>query len=346
MSHKTQAAVLVELGQPLQIVELGIPDLKPGQVLVDVAYSGVCQSQLNEVRGRKGPDRFLPHTLGHEGSGTVVAVGEGVKKVAPGDQVVLSWLKGAGADVPGTVYQGPAGPVNSGAISTFMRRTVTCESRLTPLPANVPLREAALLGCAVPTGAGIVMNTLKLKPDESLVVFGLGGVGLSALLAGKALGAAPLIAVDVVPDKLEMAKALGATHVIDARQGDTVAEIRALTDGKGTNYAIEAAGHPQALEAAFESVRVGGGLCVVAGNVPHGVTVKLNPFSLIAGRRIAGSWGGDSRLDDDIPQYAKMFGENRLPLSKLITAEYSLADINQAFDDLEAGRVARALVAL
>jgi S-(hydroxymethyl)glutathione dehydrogenase/alcohol dehydrogenase len=346
MSQKTQAAVLVELGQPLQIVELGIPELKPGQVLVDVAYSGVCQSQLNEVRGRKGPDRFLPHTLGHEGSGTVVAVGEGVTKVAPGDQVVLSWLKGSGADVPGTVYQGPAGPVNSGAISTFMRRTVTCENRLTPLPANVPLREAALLGCAVPTGAGIVMNTLKLKPDESLVVFGLGGVGLSALLAAKALGAAPLIAVDVVPEKLEMARALGASHVIDARHGDTVAEIRALTDGKGTNYAIEAVGHPQAMESAFESVRMGGGLCVIAGNVPHGVTVKLNPFSLIAGRRIAGSWGGDSRLDDDIPQYAKMYAENRLPLSKLITAEYTLHDINQAFDDLEAGRVARALVAL
>jgi S-(hydroxymethyl)glutathione dehydrogenase/alcohol dehydrogenase len=346
MSQKTQAAVLVELGQPLQIVELGIPELKPGQVLVDVAYSGVCQSQLNEVRGRKGPDRFLPHTLGHEGSGTVAAVGEGVKKVAPGDQVVLSWLKGSGADVPGTVYQGPMGAVNSGAISTFMRRTVTCENRLTPLPANVPLREAALLGCAVPTGAGIVLNTLKLQPGESLVVFGLGGVGLSALLAAKALGAAPLIAVDIVPEKLEMARMLGASHVIDARTSDAVAEIRALTDGKGANYAIEAAGHPQAMESAFEAVRMGGGLCVIAGNVPHGVTVKLNPFSLIAGRRIAGSWGGDSRLDDDIPQYAKMYAENRLPLSKLITAEYKLADINQAFDDLEAGRVARALVAL
>ncbi|MFZ1988989.1 MAG: alcohol dehydrogenase catalytic domain-containing protein, partial [Alphaproteobacteria bacterium] len=154
----TLAAVLVETGKPLELLDLEIPALKPGQVLVDVAYSGVCQSQLNEISGKKGPDRYLPHVLGHEGAGVVAAIGEGVNKVRPGDRVVLSWLRGRGADVPGTVYQSKIGIVNSGAISTFMNRTVTCESRLTPLPANVPLREAALLGCAIPTGAGIVLN--------------------------------------------------------------------------------------------------------------------------------------------------------------------------------------------
>ena len=346
MPHTTIAAILVELASPLEMMELTLPPLKPGQVLVDVAYSGVCQSQLNEVRGRKGPDRFLPHTLGHEGSGTIVEVGEGVTKVAPGDKVVLSWLKGSGADVPGTIYQGPTGPVNSGAISTFLRRTITCENRVTPLPASVPLREAALLGCAIPTGAGIVMNTLKLQAGQSIAVFGLGGVGLSALLAARALGANPVIAVDVVPEKLERAKALGASHVIDARTQDPVTELRALTHGKGVDYAVEAAGHPKAMEDAFESVRMGGGLCVIAGNAPHGMTVKLNPFSLIAGRRILGSWGGDSQLDQDIPRYADMYAKGTLPLSALITAEYALSDINQAFDDLEAGRVARALVKL
>jgi S-(hydroxymethyl)glutathione dehydrogenase/alcohol dehydrogenase len=346
MSQTTQAAVLVNLAQPLELMDLTLPELKPGQILVDVAFSGICQSQLNEVRGRKGPDRFLPHTLGHEGSGTVVAVSEGVTKVKPGDQVVLSWLKGAGADVPGTVYQGPPGAVNSGAISTFMRRTITCENRVTKLPPEVPLREAALLGCAIPTGAGIVMNTLKLEAGQSIVVFGLGGVGLSALLAAKALGAAPIIAVDVVPEKLELARTLGATHVFDARSADVIAEVRALTGGKGVDYAVEATGNSIAMETAHEVVRTGGGLCIIAGNAPHGVTVKLNPFNLIAGRRIAGSWGGDTKLDEDVPRYAKMYAEGRLRLSELITAEYSLDQINQAFDDLEAGRVARALLAL
>src|SRR5262245_26731137 len=156
---RTDAAVLFELNQPLRLLTLDVPDPRPGQVLVEVAYSGVCHSQLHEVRGRRGPDRFLPHTLGHEGSGTVLAVGDGVTKVKPGDRVVLTWIKGQGADVPSTTYGGGPGRVNSGAISTFMRHTNTCENRLVPLPPEMPLREAALLGCAVPTGAGVVPNT-------------------------------------------------------------------------------------------------------------------------------------------------------------------------------------------
>lgn len=346
MPEKTVAAVLYELNAPLRLTELEVPALKPGQLIVDVAYSGVCQSQLNEIRGRKGPDKFLPHTLGHEGSGTVVAVGEGVEKVKPGMKVVLSWIKGLGRDVPGTVYQSAGGPVNSGAVSTFMKRTVTCENRVTALPDGMPLREAALLGCAVPTGAGIVLNTLKVKAGESVVIFGAGGIGLSALLAAVACGAGPAIVVDVVPEKLEKARSLGATHLIDARSSNPVAEVRALTDGKGAHYAIEASGNPQAMEAAYESVRTGGGYCVIAGNAAHGATIRLDPFSLIAGRRIAGSWGGESRPDEDVPRYAALFESGKLPLQHLITAEYSLTDINRAFDDLEAGKVARALVAV
>lgn len=346
MPETTLAAVLHELNQPLRLSELAIPPLRPGQVLVDVAYSGVCQSQLNEIRGRKGPDRFLPHTLGHEGSGTVVGIGDGVTKVRPGVQVVLSWIKGSGADVPGTVYQGADGPVNSGAISTFMRRTVISENRVTPLPAGMPLREAALLGCAIPTGAGIVFNSLRVEPGESLAIFGGGGVGLSALIAAASAGAAPLIVVDIVPEKLLKARSLGATHTVDARTTDPVAAVRDLTGGRGAHYAIEASGNPAAMEAAFEAVRAGGGLCVIAGNAEHGRTIRLNPFSLISGKRIAGSWGGESRPDEDIPRYAALFGAGRLPLNELITAEYALADINRAFDDLEGGRVARALVAL
>jgi len=346
VADTTTAAVLYELNQPLRLTELTLPALKPGQVTVEVAYSGVCQSQLNEIRGRKGPDKFLPHTLGHEGSGTVVAVGEGVTKVKPGMKVVLSWLKGSGADVPGTVYQSAEGPVNSGAISTFMRRSVTCENRVTPLPDGMPLREAALLGCAIPTGAGIVFNTLDVKKDESVVVFGVGGVGLSALIAAASVGAAPLIVVDIVPEKLEKARSLGATHTIDARSADPVAAIREITRGQGVQYAIEASGSPVAMEAAFEAVKNGGGRCVIAGNAEHGKTIRLNPFSLISGKQIAGSWGGESRPDIDIPRYASLFRAGRLPLSQLITAEYPLADINRAFDDLEAGRVARALVAI
>lgn len=346
MTNTTTAAVLVETGKPLELMTLTLPDLKPGQVLVELAYTGVCQSQLNEISGRKGPDRYLPHTLGHEGSGTVLEIGLGVSKVSPGDRVVLSWLKGSGVDVPGTTYQSDIGIVNSGAISTFMNKTVTCENRLTRLPSAVPLREAALLGCAIPTGAGIVMNSLRLQPGEGLAVFGLGGVGLSALLAGAAMGATPLIAVDVVPEKLVLAQSLGATHVLDARSVDPVAAVREITGGAGIKYAVEATGRTSAMEAAFEAVRGSDGVCVIAGNAAHGETIQLNPFSLIAGKRIVGSWGGDAQMDQDVERYSAMFADGRLPLGKLISAEYPLTEINRAFDDLKAARVARALVAI
>lgn len=341
---QTAAAVLVEVNQPLQLMALDLPDLKPGQVLVEVAYSGVCHSQLHEVRGRRGPDRFLPHTLGHEGSGTVSAVGPGVTKVKPGDRVVLTWIKGEGADVPSTAYECRCGRVNSGAISTFMRHTITCENRVVVVPPDMPLREAALLGCALPTGAGVVLNTAAPPPGSSLAVFGAGGIGLSAVMAAKLLDVAPLIVVDVVAQKLDDARRLGATHTIDARAGDPVAAIRELTGGRGTDFSIEAVGRRETMEAAFRCVRDGGGLCILAGNLPQGERIEIDPFDLIRGKRIVGSWGGAAVPDRDIPRYARLFQEGKLPLTDLISRDYPLEEVNAALDDLEGGRVARALV--
>lgn len=341
---QTDAAVLVELNQPLRQSALTLPELKPGQVLVEVAYSGVCHSQLHEVRGRRGPDRFLPHTLGHEGSGTVLAVGDGVTKVQAGERVVLTWIKGRGADVPATLYHDGSTAVNSGALSTFMRRTITCESRVVPIGHDIPLREAALLGCAVPTGAGMVLNAAQVQPGNSLAVFGVGGIGLSALMAANMLGAAPLIAVDVVEMKLAEAARLGATHTINARQRDPLATILELTGGKGVDFAIESAGRRETMEAAFRSVRNQGGLCILAGNLPHGEQIAIDPFDLIRGKRIMGSWGGETQPDNDIPQLAGWFAAGRLPLAELITGEYPLEKINTALLDLEQGRVSRALL--
>ncbi|HET6880527.1 MAG TPA: zinc-binding dehydrogenase [Pirellulales bacterium] len=341
---QTEAAVLVEINRPLRQATLTLPELKPGQVLVEVAYSGVCHSQLHEVRGRRGPDRFLPHTLGHEGSGTVLSVGDGVSKVKAGDRVVLTWIKGDGADVAATVYHDGTETVNSGALSTFMRHTVTCENRVVPLSSAMPLREAALLGCAVPTGAGIVLNAAKMKRASSVAVFGVGGIGLSALLAAKTLDAAPLIAVDVVDAKLAEALRLGATHAVNSREREPLAAIQELTDGRGVDYSIECAGRRETMETAFRSVRNQGGLCVLAGNLPHGERIAIDPFDLIRGKRIVGTWGGETRPDQDLPRYAQWFLEGRLPLANLITHEYPLDEINTALSDMEQGRVSRALI--
>jgi len=341
---KTSAAILYEPGMPLRIEELTVPNLKPGQVLVNVAFSGVCQSQLLEVRGKRGPDHYLPHTLGHEGSGTVLKVGKGVTKVKPGDHVVLSWIKGNGADVPSTVYQSASGPINSGAISTFMRCTVTCENRVTPIHDNMPLREAALLGCAIPTGAGIVLNTTRLQPGSSVAVFGIGGIGLSAVLAASMMKAATIIAVDLFEHKLEYAHKVGATHLINARHDDPLDTILNITGGRGVDYAIESAGRRETMEMAFKAVHDNGGLCVLAGNLPHGEHISIDPFDLIKGKRIIGTWGGESQPDRDIPLYADLYLAGKLRLELLITHEYRLEDINIAFSDMEQGKVGRALI--
>lgn len=345
---QTEAAVLFELNQPLRHVRLDLPELKPGQVLVEVSYSGVCHSQLHELRGRRGPDRYLPHTLGHEGSGVVLEIGPGVTKVRPGERVVLTWIKGRGAEVASGGYRSreDGAAINSGALSTFMRHTITCENRVVPLPAEMPLREAALLGCAVPTGAGVVFNSAAMPTGASLAVFGVGGIGLSAVLAARLQQATPLIAIDVVETKLAEALRLGATHAINARERNPLDAIRELTGGRGVDFAIEAAGRRETMEAAFRSVRDQGGLCVLAGNLPQGELISIDPFDLIRGKRIAGAWGGATQPDEDLPRYARWFLEGRLPLADLISREYRLEDVNAALDDLEQGRVLRALVDL
>lgn len=343
---QTEAAVLFDVTQPLRIISVKIPELRPGQVLVQMAYSGVCRSQLLEVRGRRGTDRFLPHTLGHEGSGKVLAVGKGATKVKPGDPVVLSWIKGAGAEVPSTVYESNEGPINSGAISTFMRQTVTCENRVIPVPSSFPLREAALLGCAIPTGAGIVLHSDLVQAGSSVAIFGAGGVGLSAALAAQFKKANPVIVVDIFDEKLEQAKKAGATHVVNATSQEPLSIIMELTGGRGVDCAIEAAGRRETMETAFQVVRENGGLCVLAGNLPHGERITLDPFDLIKGKRIAGTWGGECNPDKDIPGYVHLYLEGHLKLDLLITHIYALENINKAFDDLEQGKVGRALVDL
>lgn len=343
---KTEAAILTALGRPIELWDLEVPALKAGQVLVEVAYSGLCHTQLLEARGAKGPDRFLPHTIGHEGSGTVIGVGPGVAKVREGDRVVLSWIQGGGAVVGSTVYASGSGPVNSGAVSTFLRHAVTCESRVTKIPAELPLREAALLGCAVPTGAGIVMNTAALEAGASVAVFGTGGIGLSAILGAVIRKAGVIIAVDVSEDKLALAKKLGATRAVNAASSDAVSAIMEATGGKGVDCAVEAAGKIQTMEAAFRAVRAKGGICVLAGNLPQGQTISIDPMGLISGKRLVGTWGGESVPDRDVPVFADMFLTGSLNLGALIAAEYPLSGINKAFEDLERGLPGRALVSM
>lgn len=346
-AESMKAAILSRLNHPLEVVDdVEYSSPSRGQVLVKLAYSGVCHSQLMEVRGRRGPDAYLPHLLGHEGTGRVVEVGEAVSKVRPGDLVVLGWIKGRGLDAGGVRYSCACmgQPVNAGAVTTFNEYALVSENRVVPLPEGVPLDVAVLFGCAVPTGAGIITNDLKPVDGSRIAVFGLGGIGMSALMATLLYECESVIAVDVSEEKLALARSFGATHVINARTTDPVAEIRRLTQGAGVDYTVEASGQASVIEQAFASARRGGGICVFASHPEHGAKITIDPYELICGKQIRGSWGGGSDPDRDIPLFAQLYRDGKLPLEKLISRRYSLGAINEALDDLESMKGGRPLV--
>lgn len=341
-----KAAALYTPNEPLRLVsDIEVPDPAPGQVLVKLAYAGVCHSQLMEARGKRGQDRYLPHLLGHEGSGVVLATGAGVDKVSKGEKVVLGWIRGRGAEVPATRYRHGGGYINAGAVTTFNEYAVVSENRCVPLPDGVPMDIAVLFGCALLTGAGIVTNEVQPAAGSTVAVFGLGGIGLSALMACRLYELKQLIAVDVAPEKRQLAAELGAT-AIDPASCDPVEEIRRLTNGRGVDYSIEAAGLARTIEQAFAVVRRGGGLCVFASHPQSGERISLDPHDLISGKRIMGSWGGGSNPDRDVPRFAELYRSGKLPLEKLLPRRYALDEINVALDDLEQRRTGRPLIVI
>lgn len=341
-----RAAILYELGKPLRIEELTVPPIKAGQVLVKLAYSGVCRSQLMEARGKRGEDRYLPHLLGHEGSGTVVAAGEGVTKVKPGDSVILGWIKGTGMDVPGPIYQKDGRAINAGGVTTFTEYSIVSENRCVPLPQGIPLDCAVLFGCALPTGLGMVTNQVQPEKGSTVALFGLGGIGIFSLLGLRLYGCGIIIAVDIKDNKLELAKELGATHTINAAKQDPLQAIHEITHGRGVDYSIETAGLVSTIETAFQAVRKFGGLCVFASHPAFGDKIKIDPHDLISGKKIEGSWGGSCDPDLDTIKFANFYREGNLPLERLLSRRYRLEEVNQALADLENGDMVRALIEL
>ena len=340
---KTTAALLVQTGSPLVVAEIDTPALKPGQVLVEIAYSGACGTQVMEWRGDKGEDKWVPHCLGHEGTGTVLETGSAVTKVNAGDEVVLSWIKGSGIEAGGAVYAWGSKKVNAGGVTTFQRHAVVSENRLTLLPAELPMDIAVLLGCAAPTGMGAVYNVLKAQPGDAVAVFGTGGVGLHAVMAAALVGAMPVIAVDPNPTRRALAPLYGASHVIDPSVTDVLAEIRKIVP-QGVDIAVESSGFPTAMEQAVNATRQQGGRAVVIGNARHGAMLSLNPAVFNQGKSVMGTWGGDSVPDRDFGRFARLLGAGRFPVRNLLSKAYALEQADQALQDLASGKIGRPLI--
>lgn len=343
--NKTKAAILYKTREPLLVREITLPKLSEGQVLVKVCYSGVCRSQLMEARGLRGEDKWLPHLLGHEASGEVILVGKNVTKVKIGDKVILGWIEGSGINSKGAKYICDNDEINSGGVTTFSNHTIVSENRVYILPEKVPMDVAVLFGCALLTGAGMVFNELKPNSNMTVIVVGLGGIGLSALMALSYLKCKHIIAIDISDEKLKMAKEFGATDLINSRNQNVQNEVIRIL-GEFADACIESGGKTETIELGFSLIKKKSGKLYFASHPPEGEFISIAPHELIAGKQIFGSWGGGCNPDIDIPKLAEIYLNGQLPLHKLITKRYRLEEINEALNDLENGSVFRPIIEL
>lgn len=371
---KIRAAVLRESGlaapfaksKPLHITELDLAPPGPGEVKVQMIAAGLCHSDLSVITGVR--PRPLPMALGHEASARVVELGAGVRNLRVGQTVVLVFVPSCGHCVPcmegrpalcepgaesngkGVMLEGGYRLSDAGStvshhcgVSAFADHAVVSARSCVPIDDSIDPVEAAVFGCAVLTGVGAVVNTGKVTPGASALIVGLGGVGLSALLGAKAAGANPLIAVDVQDSKLELARSLGATATVNARDPDAVAQIRELTRG-GVDFAFEFAGSVPAMELAYGATRRGG--TTVTAGLPHpNDRWPLQQLSLTAEERtVKGSYIGSCIPARDVPRYLGLYRSGALPVDRLIGRKLALEDINAGFDSLATGSSLRDLI--
>jgi S-(hydroxymethyl)glutathione dehydrogenase/alcohol dehydrogenase len=363
------ASVLADYGQ-LGEEFLELDDPGPGEVAVRMRAAGVCHSDYHVFSG----DLPLPTpmVLGHEGAGEVLSVGPGVTSVRPGDLVVLSWLPACGrcafcltgrpelCRVPATAAEHgtlPGGrtpfrraggePVYQFSLTgAFAEVTVVPEAGVVRLPPGTDLEAAALLGCSVLTGTGAVWRTAGVRPGEAVAVFGAGGIGLNVLQGATLVSASPRIAVDVSDQRLEAARAFGATHVVHAERRSALDAILELTGGEGVDAAFEAIGRPETIAAAFNATRPGGRAVVIGVAPPH-VEVALNAFAFPSQEKtLTGCWYGQSSPARDVPPLLRLHAEGRLQLRPLVSGRYGLARLGEAFGAMLDGSVNRALIVL
>jgi S-(hydroxymethyl)glutathione dehydrogenase / alcohol dehydrogenase len=344
MKIKTaKAAILAQSRKPLVVDEITLPEaLEAGQVLVKVFYTSICGAQINEIEAVKGPDKFLPHLLGHEASGRVIETGPGVAHVKPGDIVVLHWRPSQGIQSAPPAYRWRGEKLNAGWVTTFNEYAVVSENRLTVIPADYDLKVAPLYGCAVTTAAGVVNNDAHVKIGESVVIFGIGGVGLNLVQFAHLAGANPIVAVDLLDSKLGMARSRGATHCLNsAKIGDVAAEIRSIVGKKGPDKVLETTGVKSVIELAYDLTNPDG-TCVLIGVPNEKVTIYTLPIHF--NKVLTGSHGGDARPHIDIPRIIGLVKANRLSFDGIITHELPLDQINAALDLVRSGEAGRVLL--
>ena len=340
---RTKAAIDVGHGQRLVVDELEVPDPRPDQVMVKLFSSGICHSQLHQMHNSEAS---RPMVLGHEGTGVVTHVGANVRHVKEGDHAIVTWVprtpvRGRSApDVLGVTYREE--PVH-GSVYTWGEDVLVSGELVVPISKDDPVDVSSIVGCAILTGAGAVMHTAKVRPGDSVAVYGVGGVGLSAIRMAAILEAYPIIAVDLKDEKLEFAKQFGATHGVNASEVNAVEAVVDISGG-GVDFAFDAIGVRATNEQILPSTRGGGsgadnhgGMAVLIGIPGNEMTLDPRLF-MMHQRQFRGSLGA-TYPETDFPMYLRWHREGKFPLDKLITRRYKLDEINEACDALHAGEI-------
>ena len=338
LPRETLAAILVEQNKELVIGKITLPEkIDVGQVLVEYHFSGICGSQIGEIEGVKGPDKWLPHLLGHEASGKVLAVGPGVSRVKPGDKVVGHWRPATGIQSSTPKYTWNGQTVNAGWITTFNKYGIAAENRVSKIDSSINDDELALFGCAVTTGFGVIENNAKLKLGENIVIFGSGGVGLSLIQAANLAGAAKIIAIDKFDNRLKLAQKIGATTCLNSQKVDVWNELGQMFATNGPDVLIDNTGDTEIISKGFEILSSRGKLILV-GVPQYTESSKINTLPLHFGKSITGSHGGNCQPEQDIPRYLNLLKIKNVQLGEIITDIKPLNRINELIYDMRSGK--------
>lgn len=341
---KIKAAILEKLNSPLVIDHIDIPALGIGHVLVKVHYSGICGKQIGEIAGIYGEDKYLPHLMGHEGGGEVIETGLGVMHVRKGDHVVMHWRKGPGIESAPPKYMRASGSVGGGWVTTFNDYAVVSENRLTAISKDIPLEIAALMGCAVTTGLGIINNEAQLKIGQSVAIFGCGGVGLNLIQGASMVSCNPVIAIDKFDNKLEMALKYGATHTINSSSTDVKEAVSNIVGKREVDVVIDCTGNVDVIAMAYE-MTAGSGKTILVGQPKYTESLKINSFNKhYGGKQLFASQGGLTNPAEDIPRYLRLYSEGKLNLADLITHTFQLDEINTALNKVRDGETGRCII--
>jgi len=335
----TEAAILVESGKPLQIEKINLPEtLYDNQILVEMITSGICGAQINEIDAVKGPDKFLPHLLGHEGYGQVIQVGPKVNKVSKGDHIVLHWRPSGGDQSMAPLYRWDGKVLNAGWVTTFNRHAVVSEDRVTKIPSGYDKHFLPLLGCALTTALGVLKNEAKINTEDRVLIFGLGGVGNAVLQFSRMLGAKQIIVVDIDEKKRVLALESGADFfIVYKSKQETLSMLQKIfTQSEKPSVAIETSGKVDSIEICYESTADHSRIILV-GVPAFGQKASFYTLPLHLGKTLSGSKGGSSKPEEDIPEILNMVGGGLLNTDYFPTKAYPFSDINEAVEDLRKG---------